>query len=342
VSLQSVELEATAPPKAGLRARLGVLGIALAGLSVAVALVVHFGFEDIAAAILNIGWGMLAVVLAHIVQVMLSAQGWHAIASVEQPASLWLFIQARWIREAVSTLLPLTQIGGEVVSLRILALHGFRSGIVAGTMVADLGAQIVSQAVFTLVGLTLLLIDGHHGPVVQWTVLGLLASLSVLPTFFFAQRRGLLQATERLAMKLADRVPFLHGASLDGLHDSIHRLFGQPGALLRSFNAHLLSWLIGGFEIWLILHFMGAAVSPREALVIESLTQVVRSVAFAVPGALGVQEGGFMLVGAIYGLTPQTALALSLAKRVRELFLGLPGLLVWQIMEGRRWWRQRA
>jgi len=339
VSSQPANPPATAL-KVGVRARLGVLAVATTGLAVIVVLVVHFGFDDIAAAILNIRWGMCAIVIAHVVQVVLSAQGWHAIAMTEQPAKLWWFIQARWIREAVSTLLPLTQIGGEVVSLRILVLHGFRNGIAASTMVADLGSQIMSQAVFTLLGLALLLIDGHHGPVVEWTVLGLIASLSVLPAFFLAQRRGLLQATERLFIRLAERVPFLQGTSLDGLHDSIHRLFGSPGCLLRSFNAHLLSWLIGGLEIWLILYFMGAAVSPREALVIESLSQVIRSVAFAIPGALGVQEGGLMLIGAIYGLSPQTALAMALAKRVREILLGLPGLLAWQFIEGRRWWRR--
>lgn len=97
----------------------------------------------------------------------------------------------------------------------------------------------------------------------------------------------------------------------------------------------------GGVRIWLILHFLGVSLGAREALVIESLSQVVRSVAFAVPGALGVQEGGFMLIGAIYGLSPQTALALSLAKRVREIILGVPGLLAWQWLEGRRWWLRR-
>jgi putative membrane protein len=338
MSSQSVPVDKAPTPRS--RVSLGMLAMALLGLAAIIALVLHFGLEDIATAILTVGWGMVAVVIAHAAQVALSGYGWHAIARVEQAASVWWFVQARWIREAVSSLLPLTQIGGEVVSIRILVLHGFRNGIAASTMVADLGSQIVSQAIFTLLGLALLLIDGHHGPVIEWTVLGLLASVSVLPTFFFLQRRGLLHATERLFVNLAAKVPFLKGSSLDGLHDSIHRLFRSPGPLLRSFNAHLLSWLVGSVEIWLILYFMGAEVSPREALVIESLSQVVRSIAFAIPGALGVQEGGFVLIGAIYGLSPQTALALSLSKRVRELILGLPGLLAWQIMEGRRWWHR--
>lgn len=320
---------------------LSVLVIAGVGLLLATGLVIHFGARDIAAAVAGIGWGMGAIVLAHIAQIWLSGQGWQAVASVARHAPVWVFAQARWIRESVSALLPLTQIGGEIVSIRVVVLHGFRSGLAAASMIADLAAQILSQAVFTLLGLSLLIIDGHQGPVVEWTVVGLLASLAVLPAFFFAQRRGLLRSTEALFIRIADRFPAFKGASLDGLHDGIHQLFAQPLALLRSFNAHLLSWLLGAFEIWLILHFLGVSLGAREALVIESLSQVVRSVAFAVPGALGVQEGGFMLIGAIYGLSPQTALALSLAKRVREIILGVPGLLAWQWLEGRRWWLRR-
>lgn len=335
-----------APPAPGPRhqqgrVKLGMLLLALAGLALAIGLVMHYGAADIGAALGSIGWGMVPVLFVHLAQVWLSGQGWHAMASVERPGPVWVFAFARWIREGVAGLLPLTQIGGELVSLRIVILQGYRNGIAAGSMIADLGTQIMSQGVFTLLGLGFLLIDGHQGPVVEWTLLGLVASLSVLPGFFIAQRRGLLRATEAFFIRVADRFPAFQGASLEGLHDSIHRIFARPTAVLKSFNAHLLSWLIGAFEIWLILHFLGVDLSVREALVIESLSQVVRSVAFAVPGVLGVQEGSFMLIGAIYGLTPQISLALSLAKRVRELLLGLPALIGWQLAEGRRFCDRR-
>ena len=69
---------------------------------------------------------------------------------------------------------------------------------------------------------------------------------------------------------------------------------------------------------------------------LESLIQAVRSAAFFMPGALGVQEGGLILLGAVVGLGPEVALALSLIKRIRELAVGLPALLAWQMIEGHR------
>ena len=42
----------------------------------------------------------------------------------------------------------------------------------------------------------------------------------------------------------------------------------------------------------------------------------VRGAAFAVPGALGAQEGGLIVLCAIFGVPPDAALALSLVKRI--------------------------
>jgi hypothetical protein len=75
--------------------------------------------------------------------------------------------------------------------------------------------------------------------------------------------------------------------------------------------------------------------------VIESLLYAIRTLAFAVPNAVGVQEGAYVLIGASFGLAPDMALALSLVKRARDLAIGLPALGVWQIVESRRLWRSR-
>jgi uncharacterized membrane protein YbhN (UPF0104 family) len=53
-----------------------------------------------------------------------------------------------------------------------------------------------------------------------------------------------------------------------------------------------------------------------------------------VPGALGAQEGGLIVLCAIFGVPPEAALALSLVKRLPDLVLGVPGLIAWQAMEG--------
>ena len=77
-------------------------------------------------------------------------------------------------------------------------------------------------------------------------------------------------------------------------------------------------------------------------MVIESLGQAVRAAAFLVPGALGVQEAGFIAICAPSAFRPPEALALSLVKRVPELIIGPPFLFVWHAHEAKALARRSA
>ena len=80
---------------------------------------------------------------------------------------------------------------------------------------------------------------------------------------------------------------------------------------------------------------MGSPVSWGDALVLESLGQAIRGAAFAIPGSLGVQEGGYLLLAPLASLAPEVALALSLGKRAREVLLAVPGLVYLHLSERR-------
>ena len=94
-------------------------------------------------------------------------------------------------------------------------------------------------------------------------------------------------------------------------------------------------WFVGALEVWVMLAFMGLPSGYPEALVIESLTQAVRGAAFAIPGALGAQEGGLIAICAIFGVPADVAIAMSLIKRVPDFVFGAPSLLGWQMLESR-------
>ena len=112
--------------------------------------------------------------------------------------------------------------------------------------------------------------------------------------------------------------------------------------MLSSFVLHLACWIASTLEAWVALRFAGASLGFATVLVIESLLYAARSIAFAVPNAVGVQEGAYILLGASFGLTPETALALSLLKRARDLTIGVPALVAWQLLESGRLWRRIA
>ena len=60
------------------------------------------------------------------------------------------------------------------------------------------------------------------------------------------------------------------------------------------------------------LYAVHAPLDFAPVLVIESLLYSIRTFAFAIPNAVGVQEGAYIVLGTAFGLTPEMAFALSL------------------------------
>jgi len=308
----------------------------LIGLVVTVYLVLSNGGAEIQTAILSAGWGILLVVAMHLPQSLFSSLGWRSVSASDRNPSRLSFFGIRLIREAVNSLLPVAQVGGEFVGARLLALRGVPLRVAGASATVDLTLEIVSQVGFTLLGLALLMLDPEKAGIINWIGGSILAAVGVIAAFIVAQRYGLFQLLEAGILRLARKQNWKGAEQLAGLHDEIVTLYRSPGRLLRGTSYHLMSWLLGGLEIMAALHVVGVPVDLRGALIVESLGQAFKSLGFAVPGALGVQEGGFILACGLVGVGPQSAIELSLLKRIRELTLGLPGLLAWQLIEGRR------
>jgi hypothetical protein len=85
-----------------------------------------------------------------------------------------------------------------------------------------------------------------------------------------------------------------------------------------------------------VLRLFGHPIDARGAIMIEGMTQAMRHLAFVVPAGLGVQEAGFVLFGHALGISTELALAVSMAKRLREVLCGVPALISWQWLEAAR------
>ena len=123
-------------------------------------------------------------------------------------------------------------------------------------------------------------------------------------------------------------------ADVQGLHAALLACYRRPRRLLLAMAWHSISWLLGGVEVCLALHMLGHGTGLSNGMVIESLGQALKAAGFAVPGALGVQEGGYIVICQAFALSPEVAIALSLIKRLREVVLGVPSLIAWQFLRG--------
>jgi putative membrane protein len=307
----------------------GLFGIALTAW-----LLSRFGVQAILHLVAQGGWGILAAILFHTVQVLLSAGAWRTIAGPDRAAlPLRDYVALRCVREGVNNLLPVAQVGGEVISARLLSRRGVGLRRAAAATICDLTIELLSQVAFTIIGLGLLLCLVKRSSVTDDLVESAGVALALGAVFLGSQCLGAVSIIERLLVRIAAHLGWTGVEGIRGLHGEIMGLYTAPGRALRAGACQLLGWSLGAVEVCLILHFMGHDRSLTTGFVIESVGQAAKSVGFAVPGALGVSEGGFVLIGSLFGLPPAVSIGLSLIKRLREIAWGLPALAGWQWME---------
>jgi putative membrane protein len=290
----------------------------------------------IMATLAHAGWGLFLVALFHLLPLLLDAM---AICVLFERASsrspYWDSLLARWVGESANSLMPAGQIGGPVLMARHLAQRGMRMQEAAAAITVSTTLQTFAQIVFALIGVVVLGAQTSHFSSVALRTSALIASafLAVqVGGFYFIQRRGLFGKLTRAVRRFTGNRNWSQWVTqAQAIDIAVEGIYRRNSAVTASFLLSLIGWIVGTGEVYLIALFLGAPVSWRDAFLLESLGQAIRGAAFAIPGALGIQEGGYLLLAPLAGLSPDVGLALSLAKRARELLLGLPGLLYWRV-----------
>jgi putative membrane protein len=194
-----------------------------------------------------------------------------------------------------------------------------------------------------LLGLVLLVTATGKNSFVGPTLIGIVIALFAFTGFYFVQRLGIFRFLGRIISRLAgsaDWQSLVQGG--DTLDRTVRSLYARRGAVFACCACTMVSLVLGSGEIWLALWFLDLPDSFLNALILQSMVLTIRSAAFAVPAGLGVQEGGYLAVGSLLGIPGDGAFALSLVWRAREIGLGIPGLIYWQVIEARRLLRTRA
>jgi len=299
-------------------------------------LLLHYGAADVVTGAAAAGWGLLWVILYRFVNLAADAQGWRVLFSSGSRPGFLPMLRFRWIGEAVNSMLPVAQVGGDVVRARLAARRGAPGAEAGAATVVDFTLGLVTQFLTAVLAVALLIPTRGFGAEIQAWLGGLLLALLAIAAFWAAQHLQMFGRAARLAGRVfRSRVweSFTGGAA--ALDAEVKSIYGKRRALVICTAWRLASWLLHAGETWLVLWFLDAPIGLVAALVLESLSTAVRSGAFAVPGAIGVQEGGFVLLGPLVGVTPETALALSLVKRFRELVIGAGGMIAWTLAEGK-------
>ena len=305
--------------------------LALAGVGVVLLLLAWFDVGAVWAALLAVGWGGLGVLLVWQGLLFL----WLGAASrVVMPGIGWgLLVWARMVRDAATTCLPFSPVGGYVLGARALALEGVAWPTGAAGTVVDVTAEILAQLAFALFGVAVLVLlrpgSGLAGPLGAGVVV--VFGVAVMGVW----QRGRVGRGLRVVGARLLGAWFSRQEGLGRLEGELVRLF-VPGRLALASVVHLGGWFATGVGTWISLRLLGLEIGVMPVLALEALLDALVAAAFVVPGAAGVQEAGYVGFGALFGVPPELALGVSLLRRGRDLVWGVPILLGWQAREVRR------
>jgi putative membrane protein len=309
--------------------------LAAVGVALALYLVRYVGWHAVLSAAGAIGWtGFAAFCLGALLLFVLLGAAWQVLLPVSCAPRLRVLIGARLVRDAGAEVLPLSQLGGIALGVRAAILQGLAAPLASASMIVDVTAEMLAQIAYAVLGVAILLARvPQNAQVTSLTtacVTGLAVAAVAAALFITLQRRGG-AITARLTNGLLRTV----GETFSGVSSALEAIYRSPARVALSTALHFAAWIGNGAVVWLGLRLIGAQIDLAAAIAIESLVYAIRSAAAFVPNALGVQEGAYLVLGPLFGLAPDMALAISVLKRARDIATGVPVLLIWQAAEGR-------
>jgi len=308
----------------------------LAGLAVLTGLVAWRGFSEIAGTIAQGGWAMLLLGLFFVPQCAIFAAAWRLLFPVGRTPGFARAFFAMTVGIYANSLLPLADVGGEIIKARIVMKGGVNGADAGASVVLDKTIQTITLVAWAIVGILALVALKATGPTIYAGVIVAAALALGVTGFIVVQHKDMFGGMAGLGARLTGSETWVRLAGgARALDDAIRELYRHRGRLAASCVIRLVGRVVLVGEIWLAAQLIGHPIGVLEALALRSLGLTIRSAAFLVPGGYGVQEGGYVAIGALIGIPVEIALVLSLATRIRDVVVGVPALAVWQWSEGR-------
>jgi putative membrane protein len=287
----------------------------------------------------QVGWLAVLALLPYFTAYAVDTLGWWWVLTQAFAApggfrvpSLPRLFALRASGEAINGITPTAYLGGEPLKAWLLRRHGVPLAPGLASALASKTALMLTQGLFVFLGI-LIAIQAWRPSVPLPLVVGIGLALMVLvgTAMIGAQRRRPFTVLLAVSRRWSGRRALLAAweEDLTALDDLLKEFYDRrTGDFLVCCGFHFAGWTLGAVEVWLLLRLLGAPVDFATAFSIEALAGVAKLAALIVPGSLGVQEGGQVLIFVAFGLGASRAVTFSLIRRARELIWIAFGLLV--------------
>ena len=302
----------------------------LAGIILFIALVREIGASTVWDDVRTVGYGLIPIIGQEALVYLTNTLGWrYAFPPGHDTPPYGRLLIVRFLGDVINSVTPTATVGGEVIRARLLRGEIDASVVWASIAVAAI-TQAVGQAVFVFGGLLVVLPSTPLPDALRTgTLITMVLFLAGLTAAIVIQRRGMVTTIAHVLGWVRIRLPARAIALMHELDAQISRVYSQPRRFLASAAAFALGWALGTLEVYLILLFLEVPeTSWHLALTIEVLSVAIDGALFFVPGKIGTQEGGKVLIFTLLGLPPAKGLALGIIRRLRDLTWSALGLLI--------------
>jgi glycosyltransferase 2 family protein len=309
--------------------------VLLAGLALFGWYLSHVDLRMVGELLAGLGWYAPFALVPYFLVYVADCAGWRLSLPREIKTSFATLFRIRWAGEAVNNVLPSAYVGGEAVKVYLLQKHGVPPNVGASSAVVSKTAQTVAQlSCICLAAVAFLRLSGNSPGLRAGMLLVLASGVALVAGLFWIQRRGLFASVLSFTQALRIRFSFLERrrakivevdrAIARFYHDHRRRFFGATAMFL-------VGWLLDTVEIYVIAYLLGMPILWTQALAVEAFTGVAKVLGMWVPGSLGVQESGIIMLGRLAGLPDTLSVAYALLRRAREIIFALVG---WFLLYG--------
>ena len=307
----------------------GFVGLAL--------LISNIGLPVLFANLLQLGWCLLIIVGIELLVDVFNTKGWwYTFSPRDRMVPFGVLYAIRQAGAAINAVTPTATIGGEFVKVSLLQSYlPIPAGIVS-VITAKLSLAF-GQAFFVTIGLIVFLQRLHVSSPIAFALVGTFV-LTLLGCVLFLrfQRTGLFASGFRLAewLRISPAIFFsLRDKTelLDMKLAAFHAAHSMDFALSVLF--HFLAQWFGALQIYLLLRWLEIPADIWTCCAIEALALLIDGALFFVPGKVGVQEGGKVLIFTALGYTAATGLTVGVALRLNQIIVTILGLLMLTMLQ---------
>ena len=320
------------------------LFLLVVGLLTLVLIVWHIGPGQIYDAAAQLGpVALLVLLIPSVIMYVVESYGWKVtLGPSAKDIPFWRVLAIRTAGEVVNMTTPTAYVGGEPLKAYLLKKHnvpmveGLASVIIAKT------TMTIAEVLFILLGIALgvWLLGGNDssGQTVAAALVGVGLLAFGTAAFVFVQRQGLFTWLLGFLRKIGLKIAYLEAReeqlrSLDRTILTFYR--DNRPAFYSSTGLFFLGWMAEALEVYVIIYYLGGPAMALSAISIGALSVFIKGGTFFIPGSLGAQDGGNMLLLSAFGYSDVTGITFALLRRFRELvWIGL-GLLCLALVGGR-------